>query len=390
MTWQSSSPAVATVDDSGKVTALQAGQTTITVTTAEGEYSASTQITVAAAIPVSGVKITAQGDSGDMGTQSNPKSLTLDTSIQLTAVLSPSNATEQGVTWSTAGDEGVLTVTQYGLVYAAGSGSAKVVATTVDGTYTAEYWFVVPDGEYPVQGVSLEQNTATLYLGEDGIQLTAHVYPSYANNPTLIWSSSDPSVAQVDGTGKVTPVSAGEATITVAAQENTQLAAQCLVSVQPERVRVEGISFETESVDVGLYASITLKPVFEPAGATDQSVTWKSSNNAVATVSRTGAVTAIGLGSATITATSNDGGYTASIQVNVNLTAGYGDVSNDGIVDVGDALLVLQYSVGLQHLTQDMQQVADVNGDQYVDAADAILILRYDAGLIQAFPVEQQ
>ena len=101
-------------------------------------------------------------------------------------------------------------------------------------------------------------------------------------------------------------------------------------------------------------------------------------------------MTAIGLGSAAIAATSSDGGYKASVTITVSLSAGYGDVNNDGGVDTADALMVLQNSVGLRYLSEVQETAADVNGDGYVDAADAILILRYHVGLIDSFPVEDK
>lgn len=389
VTWASDSQGVATVDQNGKVTAVTPGTATITATTADGGKQATIQINVAKAIPVTGVTLTAPGNTEGDGTQGSPKPLALGSTIQMTASVTPDNATEQEVTWSVAGAEGVLSVNQYGLVCAVGGGTAKVVATTVDGNHTAEYWFNVPYESQPVRGVSLDRSTATLYLGESGLKLTAAVSPSYADNQDVTWESDNPDVAAVDQQGNVTPKSVGYATITVKTAENS-FTAQCLISVQPERTRVQGISFESPGVNVGLYASVTLKPVFTPADATDQTVTWESSNKAVATVSRTGEVTAIGLGTATITATSNDGGYQATITVTVALTAGYGDVNNDGTVDAADALIVLQASVGLRALTDVQLEVADVNDDGFVDAADAILILRYNAGLIDTFPVESK
>ena len=142
-------------------------------------------------------------------------------------------------------------------------------------------------------------------------------------------------------------------------------------------------------MNLGLYGTVTLQPEFTPSNATDQTVTWQSSNSAVVSVSRTGVVTAIGLGSAIITATSNDGGHQATITVTVSLNADYGDVSNDGAVDVADALMVLKSSVNLLALTDEQKKIADVNGDNFVDAADAILILRYNVDLIDKFPVEE-
>jgi uncharacterized protein YjdB len=92
------------------------------------------------------------------------------------------------VIWSVS-DEKVLAVNKYGKVYAVGSGSAYVTVTTVDGSYTANFYFDVPDESYPVKSISLSLNATTIYMEENGVDLTATVNPSYATNPTVIWSS---------------------------------------------------------------------------------------------------------------------------------------------------------------------------------------------------------
>jgi hypothetical protein len=129
---------------------------------------------------------------------------------------------------------------------------------------------------------------------------------------------------------------------------------------------------------------MTLTPLFAPADATDKSVTWSSDNKSVVAVNRYGVVTALGVGITTLTAVSEDGGHSASVTVTVTAGAALGDVMIDGFIDAADALLVLQYDVGLRSLSTDQLAVADVNKDGSIDAADAILILRFSASLIDA------
>jgi uncharacterized protein YjdB len=387
VTWSSEDPKVVSVDSNGLVTGMTLGSAVIKAT-ADGGYTASTTITVAEPVPVTGVTVTA-GDVGHRGeTQAHPYPLALGTGISLTATVLPETATEQAVTWSVS-DDTVLQVNQYGKVFAVGSGNAYVTVTTVEGSQTATFWIEVPNETYYVKGISMSPSTATIYMGEDGVDLTAKISPSYATNQNIIWSSNDLSVATVDQSGHVTPVSTGYVTITATATENSTIAATCQISVQPARTRVTSISFEKTTVDVGLYGTVTLQPIIQPANATDQSVTWESSNKTVATVSRNGVVTALNIGQATITATTKDGGLKKSVTIYVSSTASLGDLNNDGAADSGDALLVLRYSVGLIGLSESQKAVADVNGDRCIDAGDAILILRYDAGLITTFPAEK-
>ncbi len=386
VTWVSSNPAVATIDADGLVTGVTAGSTTITATSVDGGYTAETVITVVEPIPVTGVSIRAeQNPSGKGSSAGNPYYLALDTGLQLTALVEPAGATELGVVWSVT-DEDVLAVNEYGKVFAVGSGAACAVATTVDGGFTANFYFNVPDETYPVRGISLSENAKTLYLGEAGFTLTAKVSPSYATNPSVVWTSSNEAVATVDENGVVTPVAEGYVDITAFAQENAAISAVCTVKVNPPRTRVTGISFAETELHLGLYGTAQLQPVIAPADATDKSVKWTTNNKTIVSVSRTGVVVGLNLGSAVITATTTDGEFLASVTVYVSSNAPLGDVNNDGAVDAGDALLILRYSVGLIALSDAQKAVADVNGDGEIDAGDAVLMLRYDAGLIDEFP----
>lgn len=96
-------------------------------------------------------------------------------------------------------------------------------------------------------------------------------------------------------------------------------------------VPVTGISFDKNEITVGKGATVTLTPDVEPFNATDKTVTWKSSNTSVAKVSA-GKITGVGVGSATITATTKDGGFTASCKVNVVIPVEAVSVDQDELV----------------------------------------------------------
>jgi uncharacterized protein YjdB len=309
--------------------------------------------------------------------------MALGSNILLRADIRPADATNFAVTWSSS-NEDVLSVSPDGRVVAVGSGKAKIGVVTADGGYEAECWFSVPDESqsHPVRGVSLDKIAATLFLGEGAtLQLAAQVLPTDATSQGVFWQSSDVTVATVSVTGLVTPRNEGYADITVRTEENGKTAV-CKLTVLPPRVRVTGISLDKTTMDLPLYQSAKLTANFAPADATDKSVVWTSGNKSVAAVNRYGDVTALSLGATTITVTSTDGSYTASCTVTVSAGASAGDVSIDGVIDAADALLVLQYDVGLRTLSTEQKAVADINKDGLIDAADAIRILRYAAGLI--------
>ena len=170
----------------------------------------------------------------------------------------------------------------------------------------------VPAPTVAVTGVSLNK-TSLSFTGTGSSQtLTATVSPSNATNKTLTWSSSNTSVATVSN-GVVKAVGFGTATIT--AKSNNGKTASCSVTVNP--IAVTGVSLNKNSLSfTGTGSSQTLTATVSPNNATNKTLTWSSSNTSVATVSN-GVVKAVGFGTATITAKSNNG-KTASCSVTVN------------------------------------------------------------------------
>ena len=136
----------------------------------------------------------------------------------------------------------------------------------------------------------------------------------------VTWASSDEAVATVDANGKVTGVKAGEATITVTTEDGGKTAT-CKVTVSDKEINVTGVTLNKASVELNVGASETLTATIAPADATNQNVTWTSSDAAVATVDANGKVTGVKAGEATITVTTEDGGKTATCKVTVKANA---------------------------------------------------------------------
>ena len=160
--------------------------------------------------------------------------LTLDVgeSDTLTATITPSNATDQNVTWS-SDNESVATVDQNGRVTAVGTGSTTITATAADGSgKSAECSVTVKEAaNVPVESVSLDKTSLGLTEGETA-QLTATVEPEDASNKNVTWESSNTNVATVNN-GEVTAVSAGTATITVTTVDGGKTDT-CTVTVREE------------------------------------------------------------------------------------------------------------------------------------------------------------
>ena len=174
----------------------------------------------------------------------------------------------------------------------------------------------------PVTSVKLDQDELTCDSFEGLYYLNCTVYPDGASNTNVEWASSNPEVVQVyssgDRRGQVVPKKPGTATITVSSQENPALTDDCMVTVIATRP-VQSISLNHKELTFENWDEQPLHVNFDPTDATNQNVTWESDNESVATVSKSGMVTPVSNGTAKITATTQDGGKTATCQVTVEI-----------------------------------------------------------------------
>ena len=211
VSWSSSAPDVASVDQNGKVTAIKKGSATITATA--GGKSATCEVTVIARVAsVSLDKATLTMKDGEEQT--------------LTATILPENADDKSVSWSSSAPD-VASVDQNGKVTAIKKGTATITVTTVDGGKTATCEVTVIAR---VASVSLDKTALTMKVGEEKA-LTATVLPENAEEKSVSWSSSAPDVASVDQNGKVTAIKPGTANITVKTADGGKTAV-CAVTVQ--------------------------------------------------------------------------------------------------------------------------------------------------------------
>ncbi|WP_338554723.1 Ig-like domain-containing protein [Paenibacillus sp. KS-LC4] len=317
VTWTSSDPSVATVDEDGVVTPLTAGTVTITATTEDGGQMATSSVTINEAdVLVTGVTV-------------SPATLTLTAGGNagtVTAVVSPSNATNKKVTW-TSSDPSVATVDEDGVVTPLTAGTVTITGTTEDGGKTATSTVTINETDVLVTGVTVSPATLTLTAGGNAGTVTAGVSPSNATNKKVTWTSSDPSVATVDEDGVVTPLTAGTVTITGTTEDGGKTATS-IVTVNETDVAVTGVTVSPAAITLTAGGSPgTVTAGVSPSNATNKKVTWTSSDPSVATVDEDGVVTPLTAGTVTITGTTEDGGKTATSIVTVNET----DVAVTGV-----------------------------------------------------------
>lgn len=212
---------------------------------------------------------------------------------RLTATVLPDDATNKTLTWET-NDSNVALVVD-GEVIAKAEGLAVITAKC--GRVAASCAVSVKkttSGFIEAKSITLNHTSATLGVGET-LALTATVLPDNATDKKVSWTSSDPAVATVSN-GKVTAVAIGSATITASCGSAR---AECVITVSP--VEADAITLDQTSVSILVGESLQLTASVSPDNVTDKTVYWASSNPGVATVNE-GKVTAVSVGSATITA----------------------------------------------------------------------------------------
>jgi len=315
--YESSDTSVAAVSAAGIVTAVKAGTATITVTTTDGGLTDTCVITVeqrVTGVSVSPTTATLVLDDGDA---------TNDT-VSLTPAVTPSDATNKAVSYASS-DPNIATVSQAGVVTAIKTGTATITVTTEDGGFTAACAVTV---DQKVTGITVSPSSGTLVLGDadtanDTLTLTAAVSPDDADEQGITFASSATGVATVSATGVVTAVKAGTATITATSTDGGYTDT-CAITVEQ---RVTGVSVAPDTAVLVLgdaetgNDTVTLTPTVTPSDATNQTVSYASSDTDVATVSVSGIVTAVKAGTATITLTTADGGFTATCAVTVSQRA---------------------------------------------------------------------
>lgn len=227
--------------------------------------------------------------------------------LTLKATVSPSNASYDGITWTSTNPK-VASVTTSGLVTALSEGNTTI--TVMAGGRTASCAITVVKGFVAVTSISLNKTSLEMIEGESET-LVATVFPENATDKTVIWTSSNESVVIVkDGT--VTAVKEGEGTISAKVSDKT---AKCTIVVLKKTIAVESIELDKTILSLVEGDTKTLVATVKPENATDKTITWSSSNNSVATVNSKGEVTALSGGSSIITASA--GGVSAECAVTV-------------------------------------------------------------------------
>lgn len=293
--WHSSDAAILSVDNNGNIQALKVGEVILTVKAVELNLTATSKITVLP-IEASSVKIIPESTSMIIGE-----------TIQLQGTILPENTTDKTIVWKSL-DENVITVTETGLVEAVGIGKTKISAISGSAIGYSE----ISVDPVIAEKVSLNKNNISLLVGSTET-LEATVEPENATYKDITWSSSDELVATISD-GIITAFGVGKTIITATCGN---ISTSCEVVVNP--VRVTGIKLSIESLKIEMSDVAQLSVVVSPENATNKKIIWKSEDSNIAEVDQNGFVTGMNEGTARISASSEDGNFTAYCEVEVSL-----------------------------------------------------------------------
>lgn len=287
--WESSDLAVATIDATGLATALSEGTTTITATSvADPSISGTAVLTVAVAPAVISITVTPSTEVLEIGDD-----------LELLAVVAVAGGADDSVTW-TSEDEAVATVDENGFVTAVADGATRITATSVVDVSVSGYAdiTVLPEG---VNEVVVSPAELTLLVSDDPAQLNVDVDAISGAPDTVTWRSEDETVARVDQDGLVTAVAPGITDIVAQSDFDASIEGSATITVPG----VTGLTVTPPTSNITTTGTVELLATpTRVVGDEDDSVTWESSDIAIATVDGDGLVTAVAPGTVIITAAS--------------------------------------------------------------------------------------
>jgi uncharacterized protein YjdB len=305
--WTSSDTTKATVNSSGVVSGVALGNVTITATAA-GNTSYTSTYALRIGVPVSGIN-------GISGAASVLKGAT----TQLTTSVTPGNASVTGITWSSS-DSAVATVNSAtGLVTTVEGGEVTITATTTEGSYFTTHALTVVVLPQEVSGISDPSGNLDMIRVPVGgsVQFSGVFSPANTTNKAINWQSYNTQFATVDASGLVTGVARGTAGIVGRSAQNTGLQRLATVTVYVPVTGMNSITHNGASDEIQLGQSLNLSCAgVIPSTAENTRYSWSTSHPAYVVVSSRTLLlivsNAMPDNSFTVTATSEDGGFTAT------------------------------------------------------------------------------
>lgn len=285
--WKSTNTNVATVNASGVITAKGAGTCVITATATDGSGKTD-YCSIMVTQPVEDFELT-----------DTPAVIKVGEKKTVKAVVLPQYATSKILRWSSSNPD-IASINTRGLITAKSAGVCTITATTTDGSnISKDFTLIVEESKI----TNIVMNDITVNEGNVA-SLNAVVYPENLSNTSLLYTSSNASIATVNANGEVTAKSKGECIIYATAKDGSGVKTSCKVTVKKP---VTDVTLNAHYISWNVGKKAHFYPSVTPDDASNVGVIYKSSNPAVATVSEKGLLSAVSQGECVITCMAADG-----------------------------------------------------------------------------------
>ncbi len=288
VTYVSSDPEIASVDENGVVTGLKGGSCEIIVTTVESSLKATCTIQVKEY--VSSIEI-----------HNAKEIMNIGDTLQLSADVQTESASNRKVIWSTS-NSGIATVDQSGKVTGIAPGTVVITALAADGSgVSASVAIRVIN---PVTSITLSEGKITIYVG-DTHNIVATIHPENASIKGIEWTSDDPTIAKVYSDGDVVGVAPGRTIVNATSTDTNEVVAHCTVIVKPI-INASSISINSSEIIMLKGKTRKLTARLYPLNS-NEGVKWLSTDTSVVQVDANGNIVTVGAGSCDVVAYSSSG-----------------------------------------------------------------------------------
>jgi len=247
----------------------------------------------------------------------NPNTVTLSilTAIKLISTITPSNATNKTLTY-TSGNPNIATVNNIGIVTGISTGTTEILVKTTDGSNIS---FSVPVTiNIGCDNLTIDRSSINI---EPGVRITLYsvITPNDATNPVVNYTSNNPEIATVDETGIVTGISSGTTKIIVNTTDGSNLSVTIPVTII---VYCKTLTIQPKTVTIVLYDVIRLISTITPYNATNQVLNYTSNNPRIADIDNKGIIVGSSIGNTDILVKTTDGSN-LSITIPVTVLGNY-------------------------------------------------------------------
>ena len=315
MKWTSDDDKIATVSDTGVITAVAPGTTSIKVSAVLPQSD--DNHTIASATIV----VTVRDRLTSIAFGSKAEYIAVGGSKTIDLRYTPSENVNKNVTFSSS-DTSIFTVSKDGVITGVKEGIAVLSCVAEDlgqnGAITCMVY--VTAQEVSATDFSITPAEDTVYIGST-LQLTPVFTPEDTTIRDVTWTTSDETKATVDADGVVTGVAEGTAVVTATYKDTTNdnkvWTSTCIVTVEKAPIYATGFEVSPTTQNIICGDNFTITPKFTPEDTTNQTVVYQSLDETIITVDSNGVVTGVGPGDAIVQCTSVDGGFNATVAVHV-------------------------------------------------------------------------